>query len=120
VRPPEDLAREALAELAASGLAESGEVKLFYVRLSDILRRYIEGKFGIPALDRTTTELLPEVRRSPALGRFAPEIRDFFEDCDLAKFAKYVPKPEDIANDLAHARKVVDETASKMPMGGGH
>ena len=33
VRPAEDIAREALDELAASGLAESGEVKLFYIRL---------------------------------------------------------------------------------------
>lgn len=113
LRPAEDVAREALDELAVSGLAESGEVKLFYIRLSDIIRRYVEGKFGIPALDRTTAELLPEIRRDPRLGRLAPEIRNFFEDCDLAKFAKYVPSPDDIMGDLAHARKVVDETAPK-------
>lgn len=116
-RPPEETAREALEELAASGLAESGEIKLFYIRLSDIVRRYIEGRFGISALDRTTAELLPEIRRNPALSRLAPEIRNFFEDCDLAKFAKYIPKPEDITTDLAHARRVVDETARRASTG---
>ena len=111
VRPPEEIAREALAELSSSGLAESGEVKLFYIRLSDILRRYIEGKFGISALDRTTAELMPEVRRHHSLRELFPEIRAFFEDCDLAKFAKYVPSAEDITADLARARRVVDVTA---------
>lgn len=111
VRPAEDIAREALDELVASGLAESGEIKLFYIRLSDIIRRYIEGKFGISAMDRTTAELMPEVRRHPALGGLNAEFREFFEDCDLAKFAKYVPSAEDIAHDLARGRKVVDETA---------
>ena len=117
VKPAEDIARQALDELISSGLAESGEVKLFYIRLSDILRRYIEGKFGIPAMDRTTAELMPEIRRHPVLRDFNSEFRIFFEDCDLAKFAKYVPSAEDIATDLGRARRVVDETAMRGTMG---
>jgi len=118
LRPPEDIAREALDELAASGLAASGEVKAFYIRLSDILRRYIEGRFGIPAMDRTTAELLPEIRRHPELGRMAPEVRAFLDDCDLVKFAKYVPVAEDLSADLARARRVVDETATRLRLPG--
>jgi len=115
VKPAEDIAREALEELAASGLAETA-VKIFYVRLSDILRRYIEGKFGIPAMDRTTAELLPEIRRHSVMRDLNAEFRIFFEDCDLAKFAKYVPSQDDIATDLARARRVVDETATTSPV----
>ena len=115
VKPAEDIAREALDELATSGLAESGEVKVFYIRLSDILRRYIEGKFGIPAMDRTTAELMPEIRRHSALNGLNSEFRAFFDDCDLAKFAKYVPSVDDIATDLARARRVVDATSAGRP-----
>jgi hypothetical protein len=113
VIPAEETARAALDELASSGLAET-DVKVFYIRLSDILRRYIEAKFGIPAMDRTTAELMPEIRKHPALRDFNSDFRIFFEDCDLAKFAKYVPSAGDIAHDLAHGRKVVDATAGTM------
>jgi len=118
VKPAEDTAREALDELASSGLAEAGEVKAFYIRLSDILRRYIEGKFGIPAMDRTTAELMPEIRAHQALRGLNSEFRIFFEDCDLAKFAKFVPSAGDISTDLERARRVVDTTAGSPPRDG--
>jgi len=116
VKPAEETAREALDELASSGLAET-DVKVFYITLSDILRRYIEAKFGVSAMDRTTAELMPEIRRHSALASHSPEMRMFFEDCDLAKFAKYVPSADDIATDMGRARRVVDETAPRGTMG---
>ncbi|MEK7767891.1 MAG: hypothetical protein AAB368_16800, partial [bacterium] len=109
--PPQIAAREALAALLASGLLEEGSIKPFYIELSDILRRYLEGRVGVPALDRTTAELLPALRGLPALRAILPEIRVFLDECDLVKFAKYVPDPADVQADIARLRRCIDETS---------
>lgn len=115
VRPPEDVAREALAALLASPLlAESGP-KPFYIELGDIIRRYLEGRFGVPALDRTTAELLPELRQVAALRPHQAEVRDFFDTCDLVKFARFTPEPAEIDADVTRARAIIDGTAPRRP-----
>lgn len=115
VRPPEEVAREALAALLASPLlAESGP-KPFYIELGDIIRRYLEGRFGVPALDRTTAELLPELRQVAALRSHQAEVRDFFDTCDLVKFARFTPAAAEIDADVARARAIIDGTAPRRP-----
>lgn len=109
--PPADAARAALAELLASGLLEAGEFKAFYVALSDILRRYLEGRFLVPALDRTTSELLGEMRRTEGLARHFTELRFFLETSDLVKFAKFSPTADDANTDSARVRAFIETTA---------
>ncbi len=41
-RPAHEVAREALDALEAAGLLERGEIKTYHIRLSDILRVYVE------------------------------------------------------------------------------
>ncbi|MFC1523920.1 hypothetical protein ACFL6N_03935, partial [Thermodesulfobacteriota bacterium] len=53
---PHILANRALDALLNSGLLEKGEFKRFYIKVSDILRTYIEGRFGLKAPERTTEE----------------------------------------------------------------
>lgn len=113
VRPPEDVAREALAALLASPLLAERGPKPFYIELGDILRRYLEGRFGVPALDRTTAELLPELRQVAALRPLQANVRDFFDTCDLVKFARFTPEPAEIDSDVGRARAIIDGTAPR-------
>jgi hypothetical protein len=94
-RSPEETAVESLNLLREMKLAEKGMVKEYYIRLSDIIRRYIENKYGILALDRTTWELYREMRTKKTDRVQADKIKDFLEECDLVKFAKYVPVPRE-------------------------
>ena len=112
--PPEISAHEALERLLASNLLEEGQVKGFYSELSDVLRRYLEGRFGIPALDRTTTELLPELRQRAELRALFGELRAFLDDGDLVKFARYVPEPAEIDADVNRVRRVIAETTPRQ------
>ncbi|MEK7476102.1 MAG: hypothetical protein AAB152_10800, partial [Candidatus Coatesbacteria bacterium] len=112
-RPPEEIAREALDALLASPLLEEGQVKLFYIQLGDILRRYLGDRFRISALDRTTAELLPELRGVAALRPLLGDVRLFFDTCDLVKFAKHVPDRAEIDGDVARARALVDQTSPR-------
>ncbi len=85
--PPERWALRELDRLRALGLAEQGRVERFHTLLANILRRYLEKKFQLPARRRTTPEFLqnlPSCSLDPGRQAF---LRAFFERCDLAKFA---------------------------------
>ena len=57
VHPPHVLARREIERLEAQGLFEKGEVKGFYFRFSEILRRYLESLRRFPAPELTTEEI---------------------------------------------------------------
>lgn len=63
------------------------EVEAFYVDVSSVLRRYIEGRFGVAAPERTTDEFLAECDGHPGLGAARSGLARFLERCDLVKFA---------------------------------
>jgi len=67
--PAHEIAFRALQELVADNPAEKGEVKLFYQRLSHILRCYIENRFSLHAPEQTTEEFLDNLRSSEDLNR---------------------------------------------------
>jgi hypothetical protein len=111
-RLPWEIALEELAKLHGSDLIARGEYKLFYLELSDIFRRYLERRYGIYALERTTTEIIMEFRQLALAKEEEKVIHDFLEGCDLVKFAKLVPTSEDIERDFLTAKEFVIETRS--------
>lgn len=101
----------ALAELRASGLPDEGARDQWYVRLSNIVRRYIEDRFHIRAPERTTEEFLVEARRAPELsGSHSASLGAFLSLCDRVKFAGYVPTEDESAAVLSQAEAFVRAT----------
>ena len=95
--PPDERALQRLRELLQNQLVEKGHVKIFYQELSDILRRYIEEKFGLHAPEQTTEEFLNDVRTHDALKKADQELlSQFLFHCDLVKFAEYAPSTREI------------------------
>src|SRR5262249_30615438 len=88
-------------------------VEQFYTRLSDVLRRYLELRYHLPAPEQTTLEFLEQMQRAPQLQ---PEqqvlLRDFLERCDLVEFARARPSPEECRTDVERARAFVEQTAT--------
>ena len=113
-RPPEELAREAIMELEQSNLIESGQTKEFYFRLSVILRTYLEQRYGWSALDRTTSELLMELRTQKFDLTLVNICRSFLDNADLVKFAKFTPDNEDIVKDLNQVKEFVSLTTPSV------
>ena len=69
-------------------LIQRGEDKAFSLAASDIIRRYIERQFRLPAPERTTEEFLSEIVNNPILrDKLADYLTRFLQLCDLAKFA---------------------------------
>lgn len=110
-RPHHVVALEALAELESSRLLEQGRVKEYHVRVSEIVRAYVEGQLEVPALEMTTGEVVDGLR-SAALGApLCDRFRSFLERCDLVKFAKLRPAGDDSRASLALARDLVRRTS---------
>ncbi|MDD5556851.1 MAG: hypothetical protein PHN82_06325, partial [bacterium] len=119
-RPAHEIALEEIARLLAADLPGRGLVREFYASLSDIVRRYIERRFGLNAPDRTTEEFLLEAGAAGGLPeRERGLVGDFLARCDLVKFARYGPRAGEIAGAAAAARRFIEETKAADAAGGG-
>lgn len=104
VLTPEELANMELDKLVASGLAAT-DIKLFYVELTAIVRRYIERTTGIRAPEQTTEEFLREISRAKTFDQDTRlRLREFLEAADLVKFAAHHPNMEDVDESVRRAR----------------
>ena len=84
---------------------------VFFVRLSDIVRRYLEDHLGLRSPELTTEEFLDELSRSPDLVRSHSEIIDgFLKTSDLLKFAHVVPDAADVEDSIQIAQRFIEET----------
>ena len=103
-----------LARLEQERLPERGEVEGFFVRLSDVVRAYVERRFAIAAPDRTTQEFLREAAHHPDLaGEHERTIGAFLRSADMVKFAAARPGTDTCDNALAAMRGFVERTAPK-------
>lgn len=110
-RSPWEIANERLQELARRHYPESGEFKLFYSGLSDIVRHYLEDQFQIKAPEMTTEEFLNSLKNSSALKPEHKQVlKDFLNGCDMVKFAKYQPDASDAQANFNLAKKLIEET----------
>jgi hypothetical protein len=110
-KPPDVIAHEELNKLKAMDLPGKGRVKEYYIRLSDIVRRYLEGRFSYRAPEMTTEEFLNAVKRSKELTDEHKELlKEFLSHCDMVKFAKYGPTPLEIIDSYKSAERLVDQT----------
>lgn len=95
--PAHELAYQQLEALIARDYIEKGEVKLFYIEISTILRRYIENRFHLHAPGQTTEEFLYDLKNSSLLQNNLKSIlKEFLFHCDQVKFATYKPTPGEI------------------------
>lgn len=110
-RPADEVAYEQLEKLKNLDLVSQGKIKEYYIILSEIIRKYLQQRYSIPVLDRTTNELYHELRDNNEIDKkHCTLIKEFLEDCDLVKFAKYVPEHEIITKNTETAKKIIDLT----------
>lgn len=117
-RPPiaaETWALTELDRLAARDWFGEGLAREFYYRLTEVVRAYIERKFGLAAPEMTTEEFLGRLARNrAALPYDVLALREFLERCDLVKYAAVHPAREDMHDVLDAARVFVQSTAAAV------
>lgn len=109
VRTPAEIALEALEQLKAKRLWETGAFKEHYSEVSFVLRQFIEDELKIDALERTSNQLLSALRTSPVDRRWQASLRNLFQDTDMVKFARSVPDAEAAQEAIRLAQRFVHE-----------
>jgi hypothetical protein len=111
--PPLPPAARALAELDRLGPAPEGDGAAYHARLADVVRRYLAERFGLRAPEQTAAEVVAAARQVPPLaGAGQGLLREFFERCDVAKFAPAGTSPEECRRTAALARALVEQAES--------
>jgi hypothetical protein len=96
--------------LKEKDLTGKGKIKHYYTELSETLRHYIEGRFGINAVEATTYELKKMFKHPELTPEQAREALVFLGRSDLVKFAKYVPEIEIANADYEQVKNFVTTT----------
>jgi len=108
---PHEAAYERLRALKAKDLPGKGRIEEYYVELSNIARRYLEDRFNLRAPEMTTEEFLADLKEREKLSRAHKALlKEFLFHCDLVKFAKYGPSPNEMDLSFESAKKLVDQT----------
>jgi hypothetical protein len=114
---PEELKKSAwevalleLDSLRECDLLKKREIKRHFTTLSDIVRKYIQRRFEISALDRTTEEIRGEMKRVKLDQSIRELVTGLLFFSDLVKFAKYVPSTDEIDESLNQAYSIVNLT----------
>jgi len=111
LEPAHVIAFRELDRLKEEKIWTKGEVKMYYTRLTEITRHYIERQYDIPAMESTTEEILHAFRRANPEDMLLDEIlKELLELADLVKFAREDPLPVDNQTNLNNAYIFVQKT----------
>ncbi len=108
--PPHEWAYEALQKLEIEDLWQQGYVKEYYIRLTDILRQYIELRYKQPALESTTDEIMDRLRLVNSDRSLLEQVRSTLVLSDFVKFAKAKPLVHEHESSFEVVKNFVDVT----------
>ncbi len=108
--PAHIIALKALDHLLEQNLLEKGMVKSFYQQINEILRQYIENRYGIQAPEQTTEEFFYELPHHQELQQHQELLQEYFTHCDLVKYAKFQPPHNEIHETIKITRQFIDKT----------
>ena len=110
---PAQIAHAALTALLAENLPAQGLFKEFYLRLTGIVRQYIEGTTGLRAPEQTTEEFLQAMREKEVFPyEKSIRLKEFLEAADMVKYAGQRPDEAQLSLSNARAREFVSYQVS--------
>ena len=115
--PAHVLALRELERIKNEKLWQQGKTKQFYSEVTEALRKYIEDRFEIPAMEQTSDETLESFRyrRDLLKEKTFENLKQILKLADLVKFAKYKPLPDDDNLALVNAFFFVNDTKKEEP-----
>ena len=108
--PPYEEARAALLRLAQSKFLEKSEMLQFCEALAEIMKRYAGRTYEVAYLERTTFEILNELKALNLKSEVYQEIRAILEASDLVKFARVIPDQVESEQLFITAESCVERT----------
>jgi hypothetical protein len=109
--PPHVRAIQELDEIKTQKLWQRGSDKEYHSRISDVIRKYIEERFHINAMEMTSDQILRSTRGISEVDFVYNNLKQLLLSADLVKFAKYHPLPEEHELSMMNAYLFVNNTA---------
>jgi hypothetical protein len=111
-RTPEELARDELEYLEATGLLEEERHREYVFGLSLIFRRYLERRFRLPAAEQTTEEIFTSLKKAEHLDKSLKDMaRWFLEETDPIKYRGLEPRTAETEGWRSHLLSFIDSAA---------
>jgi hypothetical protein len=114
--PPHVLAFEQLEKVKEEAIWKDGKTKEYYSAISDSVRLYIEGRFGIQALELTTDEIVRAFKSQVVDPLSKEKLQQMLVLADFVKFAKQIPIEQEHAIALQNAFDFVNGTKREDEM----
>lgn len=108
--PPHIRAINSLENIHNQKLWQEGKVKEYYSAITDILRTYMEERFGVYAMEMTSTEILNALKGMRTETKLLNSMSSLFEISDLVKFAKVTPEGDECETAYFDAYYYVEQT----------
>jgi len=108
--PPEVIAISALNALKKEEPWLNNSVKQYHIRLTEILRIYVEQKFRIMALEQTSEEIINSLRSSGCDTGAVNILARILLIADLVKFAKAIPDIDENASQIDLALDFIEKS----------
>jgi hypothetical protein len=112
--PPHLTALSALRELESEQLWQKGMIKEYHTRITEIIRKYFEKRFNLPALELTTSESIQLLSLKKGASSILDITNDFLNNADLVKFAKFQPMSSVNEEMMKQAFDIVNKTIPKI------
>jgi hypothetical protein len=109
-RLPHEVALDELDLIEGLALPDAGRFKEHYSLVSDCVRLYMEKRYDVPMLERTTGEIQNGLRQTNIESSAASQYLSLLDISDLVKFSKYTPEAASAYAMLSSARQIVQTT----------
>ena len=117
--PPYEEAILRLTELDEKLLWQNNKIKEYYSELTEIVRGYIERELKVPALEKTTDEVLEMIKDFKSADTIETSketvnrLKELLREADLVKFAKSRPLAIEIEEDRKDAEYIIGNLKPK-------
>jgi len=101
-------------KIARMGLVERQAFLVYYTMLSETLRRFLEDRVGVDAMERTTEEVAQVLRQSPVDSVQADRVQEFLSQADLVKFACAEPVAEQALRAPEIGQQIVRDVEARL------
>jgi hypothetical protein len=106
-RLPHEVALDVLDHIEGLALPDQGRLKEHYTLVSDVMRTYMEKRYEVAMIERTTAEIQKNLVDTEIEAKIAGQYLSLLDISDLVKFSKFSPEPASAYSLLTSARQIV-------------
>ncbi len=108
-RSPYEWAISELSAMSHPDLDEAEDLKRYYTKVSEVLRRYVDAELGLETIESTTAEVSRQIRSSALEWKLGHRLLSILLVADLVKFARYRPIPDEVETLVPDTIEVIND-----------